>query len=62
VAFFVAVQYAPVGAVTVVATSEVVLTTLLGGLLVQRMEQVTQRIAIPAVLVFIGAALIAASR
>jgi drug/metabolite transporter (DMT)-like permease len=62
VAFFVAVQYAPVGAVTVVATSEVVLTTLLGGLLVQRIENVTGRIAIPAVLVFIGAALIAASR
>jgi drug/metabolite transporter (DMT)-like permease len=61
-AFFGAVQLAPVGAVTVVAASEVVLTTLLAGLLVQRFEQVTRRIAIPVLLVFVGAALIALSR
>ena len=60
--FFVALQFAPVGPVTVIAASEVVLTTLLGALLVQRLEQVTRRIAIPAVLVFVGAALIAVSR
>jgi drug/metabolite transporter (DMT)-like permease len=60
--FFSAVQLAPVGPVTVVAASEVVLTTMLGGLLVQRTEQVNRRIAIPAVLVFIGAALIALRR
>jgi hypothetical protein len=40
----------------------VVLTTLLAALLVQRFEQVTRRIAIPAILVFVGAALIALSR
>jgi drug/metabolite transporter (DMT)-like permease len=61
-AFFGAVQYAPVGVVTVVAASEVVLTTLLAGLLVQRFEEVTRRIAIPVLLVFVGAALIAVSR
>jgi drug/metabolite transporter (DMT)-like permease len=60
--FLAALRFAPVGAVTVVAASEVVLTTLLAGVLVQRAEQVTRRIAIPAVLVFAGAALIAMSR
>jgi drug/metabolite transporter (DMT)-like permease len=60
--FFAALHFAPVGAVTVVAASEVVLTTMLGGLLVQRFEQVTRRIAIPAAMVFAGAALIAISR
>ena len=60
--FFAALHFAPVGAVTVVAASEVVLTTMLGGLLVQRLEQVTRRIAIPAAMVFVGAALIAVSR
>jgi drug/metabolite transporter (DMT)-like permease len=61
-AFFTAVHFAPVGAVTVVGASEVVITTLLGGLLAQRLEQVTRRIAIPALMVFAGAALIALSR
>jgi drug/metabolite transporter (DMT)-like permease len=61
-AFFTAVRYAPVGAVTVVGASEVVITMLLGGLLAQQLEQVTRRIAIPAVMVFAGAALIALSR
>jgi drug/metabolite transporter (DMT)-like permease len=61
-AFFAALHFAPVGAVTVVAASEVVLTTMLAGLLVQRVEQVTRRIAIPVLLVFVGAAMIAVSR
>ena len=60
--FFGALHYIAVGPATVVAASEIVLTTALGGLLVQKLEQVTHRIAIPAILVFGGAALIALSR
>lgn len=60
--FFAALQFAPVGPVTVVAASEVVLTTLLGGLLAQRIELVTRRIAVPAMLVFAGTVLIALGR
>jgi drug/metabolite transporter (DMT)-like permease len=60
--FFGALHYIDVGPATVIAASEVVLTTALGGILAQQLEQVTRRIAIPAVLVFVGAALIALSR
>ena len=60
--FFTALQHIAVGPATVVAASEIVLTTALGALLAQRLELVTPRIAIPALLVFAGAALIAMSR
>lgn len=60
--FFWAIQLIPVGPATVIAASEVVLTTALGGLLAQQLEQVTRRIAVPALLVFAGAALIALGR
>lgn len=60
--FFAALHFIAVGPATVISASEVVLTTALGGLLAQQLEQVTRRIAIPAVLVFLGAALIALAR
>lgn len=60
--YFWAIQLIPAGPAAVIAASEVVLTTALGGLLAQQLEQVTRRIAIPAVLVFLGAALIALGR
>jgi drug/metabolite transporter (DMT)-like permease len=60
--FFAALHFIDVGPATVVAASEIVLTTALGAMLAQRLELVTHRIAIPALLVFAGAALIALSR
>lgn len=60
--FYLALHFIAVGPATVISASEVVLTTALGGLLAQQLEQVTRRIAIPAVLVFLGAALIALGR
>jgi drug/metabolite transporter (DMT)-like permease len=60
--FYAALDFIAVGPATVITASEVVLTTALGGLLAQQLEQVTRRIAIPAVLVFLGAALIALGR
>jgi drug/metabolite transporter (DMT)-like permease len=60
--FYMALHFIAVGPATVISASEVVLTTALGGMLVQHLEQVTRRIALPAVLVFAGAALIAIGR
>jgi uncharacterized membrane protein len=60
--FFAALAFAPVSHVSVVAASETILTVLLAGLVAQGTERITVRIAVPAVLVFVGVAAIALSR
>jgi drug/metabolite transporter (DMT)-like permease len=60
--FFLAVQVAPVGPVTVVTASEVVITTVLAAALVQRLELVTLRLVVPVLLVFAGTVMIALGR
>lgn len=56
--FFAALAFAPVSHVSVVAGSETVLTVFLAALLAGRLEAITSRVVVPAVLVFAGAALI----
>ncbi len=56
--FFAALAFAPVSHVSVVAGSETVLTVLLAALLAARLEAITRRVVLPAVLVFLGTALI----
>ena len=60
--FFGALAYAPVSHVGVVASSEIVFTVLIAGLVAQRTEQVTRRLILPASLVFGGAIVIALGR
>jgi len=57
--FFAALAFAPVSHVSVVAGSETVLTVIVAALIARRLEAITIRVVIPAVLVFAGATLIA---
>ncbi len=57
--FYVAVTFAPVSHVSVVAASETILTLIFGAVLVRRLEAITRQVAIPALAVFGGTALIA---
>ncbi len=56
--FFAALAFAPVSHVSVVAGSETVLTVILAALLAGRLEAITRRVVLPAMLVFAGTALI----
>ncbi|HUG29263.1 MAG TPA: DMT family transporter [Candidatus Limnocylindria bacterium] len=56
--FFSALAFAPVSHVSVVAGSEIVLTVVIAALLARRLEAITSRVVIPAILVFAGTALI----
>jgi drug/metabolite transporter (DMT)-like permease len=58
VSFFAALAFAPVSHVSVVAGSETVLTVIIAALLAGRLEAITGRVVLPAVLVFAGTALI----
>jgi drug/metabolite transporter (DMT)-like permease len=62
ICFFAALLFAPVSHVSVVASSETVLTIFFSGLVAQRVEQVTRRLVLPATLVFGGAVIIALAR
>lgn len=57
--FYVAVTFAPVSYVSVVAASETLLTLIFGAVFISRVEAISRRIVIPAVAVFGGTALIA---
>ncbi|HEX5451787.1 MAG TPA: DMT family transporter [Candidatus Limnocylindrales bacterium] len=59
ICFFVALEFAPVSFVSVVAASETVLTVLLAALVMRRAEAITLRVVVPAALVFAGSAIIA---
>lgn len=61
IAFFAALNFAPVAHVSVVAASETILTVAFAGL-VARAEHITRQLVIPATLVCIGVAAIALSR
>jgi len=61
VAFYVAVTMAPISYVSVVSSSETVLTLLLGALALRRLESITLQVIIPAFAIFGGTALIALS-
>ena len=56
--FFSALAFAPVSHVSVVAGSETVLTVVIAALLAGRLEAITARVVIPAILVFAGASVI----
>jgi len=60
--FFIALAFAPVSHVSVVAGSETVLTVILAALIARRVEVITRRVVIPAGFVFAGTALIAVGR
>jgi drug/metabolite transporter (DMT)-like permease len=60
--FFAALAFAPVSHVSVVAGSETVLTVIIAAVLAGRIEAITRRVVLPAVLVFAGAALIGAAQ
>lgn len=59
--FFSALAFAPVSHVAVVASSETVLTVIIAALLAGRIEAITRRVVLPALLVFAGAAFIGAA-
>jgi drug/metabolite transporter (DMT)-like permease len=61
VAFYVAVTISPISYVSVVSSSETVLTLLLGALALRRLESITLQVIIPALAIFGGTALIALS-
>lgn len=61
-AFFAALAFAPVSHVAVVAGSETVLTIIIAAFLAGRIEAITRRVVLPAILVFAGAALIGAAQ
>jgi drug/metabolite transporter (DMT)-like permease len=56
--FFAALAFAPVSHVSVVAGSETVLTVILAAILAGRLEAITSRVVVPAILVFAGTAMI----
>lgn len=59
--FFLAITFAPVSHVSVIAASETLLTILLAAIFLRNSENVTSRITAAAVAVFTGAALVALS-
>lgn len=60
--FFAALAFAPVAHVSVVSGSETVLTVIIAAVLAGRLEAITSRVVVPAILVFAGTALIAVAR
>lgn len=61
VSFFIAITFAQVSYVSVIAASETLLTLMLSAVLVRHSEKLTFRVSIAAVCVFFGAAIIALS-
>jgi drug/metabolite transporter (DMT)-like permease len=60
-AFFTAIMFAPVAHVSVIAASETLLTIFLAALFIGQSENISRRIIVAALFVFVGAVVIALS-